>query len=112
MFEGHFQLSANRTSVRTEITAGLTTFAAMAYILAVHPAILSVSGMDAGAIITATALASEDVNLSKSDHCHIAVSMSEPTLSSRNSHVSNGSDRKIHILSGLKPQGGTRVARP
>jgi AGZA family xanthine/uracil permease-like MFS transporter len=58
MFERLFQLSANRTTVRTEITAGLTTFAAMAYILAVNPAILSVSGMDAGAIITATALAS------------------------------------------------------
>jgi xanthine/uracil/vitamin C permease (AzgA family) len=58
MFERLFQLSANRTSVRTEITAGLTTFAAMAYILAVNPAILSVTGMDAGAIITATALAS------------------------------------------------------
>ncbi len=58
MLKGCFQLSANRTSVRTEITAGLTTFAAMAYILAVNPAVLSVSGMDAGAIITATALAS------------------------------------------------------
>ncbi len=53
-----FALTANRTAVRTEITAGLTTFAAMAYILAVNPGILSVTGMDRGALVTATALAS------------------------------------------------------
>jgi AGZA family xanthine/uracil permease-like MFS transporter len=53
-----FQLSAHGTSLRTELTAGLTTFAAMAYILAVNPAILSSAGMDVGAVITATALAS------------------------------------------------------
>ncbi|RYD81928.1 MAG: NCS2 family permease, partial [Verrucomicrobiaceae bacterium] len=40
----------------TEITAGLTTFAAMAYILAVNPQILSTTGMDFGAVVTATAL--------------------------------------------------------
>src|SRR5512142_2734558 len=53
-----FRLSRHGTTFRTEITAGLTTFAAMAYILAVNPAILSASGMDLGAVITATALAS------------------------------------------------------
>ena len=53
-----FRLTENRTSVRTEITAGLTTFAAMAYILAVNPQILSAAGMDFGAVVTATALAS------------------------------------------------------
>lgn len=56
--ERHFQLAALGTTVRTEITAGLTTFAAMAYILAVNPNILSVTGMDRGALLTATALAS------------------------------------------------------
>ena len=56
--EAFFQLSDHGTSVRTEIIAGLTTFAAMAYILAVNPAILASSGMDLGAVITATALAS------------------------------------------------------
>jgi len=40
------------------VVAGLTTFAAMAYILVVNPSILSASGMDKGAVITATALAS------------------------------------------------------
>jgi AGZA family xanthine/uracil permease-like MFS transporter len=58
MLERQFQLSAHRTTVRTELTAGLTTFAAMAYILAVNPAILAAAGMDTGAVITATALAS------------------------------------------------------
>jgi adenine/guanine/hypoxanthine permease len=53
-----FKLREHGTTVRTEVIAGLTTFAALAYILAVNPAILSASGMDVGAVITATALAS------------------------------------------------------
>jgi len=52
-----FKLKANNTNVRTEILAGLTTFLAMAYILAVNPSILSQTGMDAGALFTATAIA-------------------------------------------------------
>ncbi|MCI7605963.1 MAG: NCS2 family permease [Spirochaetales bacterium] len=46
------------TDLKTEIMAGVTTFLAMAYILAVNPGILSASGMDAGAVFTATALSS------------------------------------------------------
>ncbi|MGN0831737.1 MAG: NCS2 family permease [Candidatus Ornithospirochaeta sp.] len=46
------------TDLKTEIMAGITTFLAMAYILAVNPGILSASGMDAGSVFTATALAS------------------------------------------------------
>jgi AGZA family xanthine/uracil permease-like MFS transporter len=53
-----FNLTQRGTTVRTEVTAGLTTFAAMAYILAVNPQILSTTGMDFGAVVTATALAS------------------------------------------------------
>ena len=53
-----FQLREHQTDPRREIIAGVTTFAAMAYILAVNPAILSLAGMDKGALITATALAS------------------------------------------------------
>ena len=53
-----FALKANGTSVRQEMIAGLTTFAAMAYILAVNPLILGSAGMDKGAVLTATALAS------------------------------------------------------
>ena len=53
-----FRLAENQTSVRTECIAGLTSFAAMAYILAVHPSILAAAGMDAGALVTVTALSS------------------------------------------------------
>ena len=44
--------------MRTEIVAGATTFLTMSYILAVNPAILSSTGMDKGALFTATAIAS------------------------------------------------------
>lgn len=47
-----------RYSMRTELMAGLTTFLTMSYILAVNPDILSSTGMDRGAVFTATALAS------------------------------------------------------
>ena len=57
MLERFFKLPENGTTIRRELVAGLTTFAAMAYILAVNPAILSLAGMDRGALITATALA-------------------------------------------------------
>lgn len=56
--EKFFKLRENGTNVRTEVVAGFTTFMTMAYILAVNPSILSASGMDAGAVLTATALAS------------------------------------------------------
>ncbi len=51
-----FKLKENHTTVRTEIIAGLTTFLAMAYILAVNPSILSASGMPSQAIFAATAI--------------------------------------------------------
>lgn len=53
-----FHLKENHTDAKTEILAGITTFMTMAYILAVNPSILSATGMDSGAIFTATALAS------------------------------------------------------
>ena len=58
MLEKLFQLKDNKTTVRTEILAGITTFMTMAYILAVNPSILSATGMDKNALFTATALAS------------------------------------------------------
>jgi AGZA family xanthine/uracil permease-like MFS transporter len=51
-----FHLPENGTTVGRELQAGLTTFAAMAYILAVNPAILANTGMDKGALVTVTAL--------------------------------------------------------
>lgn len=53
-----FHLKEKHTDVRTEILAGITTFMTMAYILAVNPNILGETGMDTGAVFTATALAS------------------------------------------------------
>ena len=58
MLERLFGLSANGTTVRTEIIAGATTFLTMAYIVFVQPAVLSAAGMDRGAVLTATCLAS------------------------------------------------------
>ena len=57
MLEKLFKLSENKTDVKTEVLAGVTTFMTMAYILAVNPSILSAAGMDSGAVFTATALA-------------------------------------------------------
>lgn len=53
-----FKLKEHNTTVKTEVMAGITTFLTMAYILAVNPNLLSASGMDSGAVFTATALAS------------------------------------------------------
>ncbi|MDD7770332.1 NCS2 family permease [Suipraeoptans intestinalis] len=58
MLEKMFKLSKNGTDVRTELVAGVTTFMTMAYILAVNPNVLSATGMDRGAVFTATAIAS------------------------------------------------------
>ncbi len=54
--ESFFKLQERNTTVRKEIIAGITTFLSMAYILIVNPATLSLTGMDAGAVFTATAL--------------------------------------------------------
>ena len=51
-----FNLAALGTNVRTEVLAGATTWLAMAYIVAVNPGILSSTGMDIGAVFTATCL--------------------------------------------------------
>ncbi len=58
MFNNLFNLRKNNTTISVEIIAGLTTFMTMAYILAVNPGILGATGMDRGALFTATAVAS------------------------------------------------------
>lgn len=58
MLERFFHLKEHKTSVKTEIMAGVTTFMTMAYILAVNPNLLSASGMDKTAVFIATCLAS------------------------------------------------------
>ena len=63
MLDRLFRLKAHGTTVRTEVLAGLTTFLTMAYIIFVQPAVLSGAmfgidtGMDFGAVTTATCLA-------------------------------------------------------
>lgn len=57
-FEKSFRLKEHNTNTRTEMIAGFTTFMTMAYILAINPSILSETGMDAGAVFTATAISS------------------------------------------------------
>ena len=56
MLDNFFKITERGSSVKTELLAGVTTFMTMAYILAVNPAILSATGMDARAVFTATAL--------------------------------------------------------
>ena len=58
MLEKLFKLKSNGTNVKTEITAGITTFMTMAYILAVNPSILGDAGMDPNAVLIATCIAS------------------------------------------------------
>jgi len=58
MLERWFKLAELRTDVRTEILAGVTTFMTMAYIIVVQPTVLQAAGMDFGAVVVATCLAS------------------------------------------------------
>ena len=57
MLEQLFKLGENKTTVRTEIVAGLTTFLTMAYIIFVNPNILSKAGMPFGPVFAATCIA-------------------------------------------------------
>ncbi len=56
ILDKYFKITESKSTVRTELIAGMTTFMTMAYILAVNPDILSATGMDKHAIFTATAL--------------------------------------------------------
>ncbi|EXJ23555.1 Xanthine/uracil/thiamine/ascorbate permease family protein [Alkalibacterium sp. AK22] len=56
MLEKMFQLKENNTTIGTEITAGLTTFFAMSYIIFVNPQILALTGMPTQAVFLATVL--------------------------------------------------------
>lgn len=58
MLERIFKLNEHKTNAKTEITAGITTFMTMAYILVVQPVFMSAAGMDIGAVTVVTALLS------------------------------------------------------
>lgn len=55
MLKGLFNLDKD-TNLRTEVLAGFTTFATMAYIIVVQLVVLGAAGMDAGAVFTSTCL--------------------------------------------------------
>ncbi|MBV8391760.1 MAG: NCS2 family permease [Alphaproteobacteria bacterium] len=57
MMERLFRLAENKTSVRTEVVAGITTFLTMAYIIFVNPQILGMAKMPADAVFSATCIA-------------------------------------------------------
>ncbi|MCK4336802.1 MAG: NCS2 family permease, partial [Candidatus Aminicenantes bacterium] len=57
-FERVFKLEENNTTVRIELLGGMTTFMTMSYIIFVQPAILSSTGIDRGAVMFATCIAS------------------------------------------------------
>ena len=57
MLEKLFKLGDSKTTVKTEVVAGITTFMTMAYILAVNPNLLSMAGIPRGGVFVATALA-------------------------------------------------------
>ena len=57
ILEQIFKLSEHDTTIKKELLAGLTTFITMAYIIFVNPQIMSLSGMDQGAIFVGTCLA-------------------------------------------------------
>jgi len=58
MFEKFFKLKENKTTLSTEVMAGVTTFFTMAYIIAVNPGLLSQTGMEWGAVFLATIISS------------------------------------------------------
>ena len=56
MIQNLFKLKEHQTNIRTELTAGTTTFLTMAYIIFVQPAVLSQCGMDFGSVMMATCI--------------------------------------------------------
>ena len=63
MSRSFFELDEKHTSVKVEVIAGITTFLTMAYIIAVNPSILSVTGMDKEALIVITCIMSAAATL-------------------------------------------------
>ena len=54
----YFGFRENNTNLRIETLAGVTTFMTMSYIIFVQPAVLGAAGMDKGAVMVATCIAS------------------------------------------------------
>jgi len=73
--ERTFEIRARGSSVRTELLAGLTTYMAMCYILLVNPAVLSVTGMDPGAVLAATCFSSAFATLWMAWHANYPIAL-------------------------------------
>ena len=73
--EKFFKLKERGTTVSKEIIAGITTFLAMSYILAVNPGILSASGMSWNAVFTATAISSAIATLVMAFYANLPVAL-------------------------------------
>lgn len=58
MIHQYFEFEKNKTDLKTEILAGITTFLAAMYIIVVNPAIVSAAGLSFNAVLTATVLVS------------------------------------------------------
>jgi AGZA family xanthine/uracil permease-like MFS transporter len=58
IIERRFQIRARGSTVRNEVVGGITTYATLAYILVVQPIVLSMTGMEFGAVLSATAIGS------------------------------------------------------
>ena len=81
MMEKLFKLKENGTDVKTEIIAGITTFLAMAYILAVNPSQLgTIDGASAGAILTGTAISAAIATLCMAFFANYPVALSLQTI--------------------------------
>ncbi|MBP8302864.1 MAG: NCS2 family permease [Phycisphaerae bacterium] len=75
MAEDTFRIAERHSSARVEVTAGITTFLTMAYIIFVNPAILSEAGMDGQAVIVATCVVSGVVTLITGLFCNAPIAM-------------------------------------
>ena len=70
-----FKLQERGTTVSKEVIGGITTFLAMAYILAVNPGMLSETGMPFGGVFTATAIASAIATLAMAFMANLPVAL-------------------------------------
>ncbi|MDH7598967.1 MAG: NCS2 family permease [Sedimentisphaerales bacterium] len=70
-----FQINQRRTSVRIELTAGLTTFLTMSYIIFVNPSILANAGMPREAVMVATCLATGIITIATGLACNAPIAM-------------------------------------
>lgn len=70
-----FEISARGSSVRTELLAGFTSYMAMSYIILVNPAVLGTTGMNEGAVLAATCLASAFATLWMALHANYPIAL-------------------------------------